>query len=115
MLFAHLSETEKHKYLMAVCFVMSQGIRNKSRARKKVKIKIVNYRGPKKDRKISCIFLVKVFASLFFFIDKDLPSSKSSYMSEEPTYSKLCTTAIYFSYTSLQLPEYNCSGCMCSS
>lgn len=48
VLFAHLSETEKHKYLMAMCFLMSQGIRNKSSARKKVKIKIVNYRGQKK-------------------------------------------------------------------
>lgn len=50
MLFAHLSETENHKYLMAVCFVMSQGIRNKSRARKKVKIKIVNYTGQKNPK-----------------------------------------------------------------
>lgn len=65
MLFAHLSETEKHKYLMAVCFVMSQGIRNRSRARKKVKIKIANSTGPKqppqktKELKIYCIFIVK--------------------------------------------------------
>lgn len=78
MLFAHLCETEKHKYLTAVCFVMSQGMRNKSRARMKVKIKIINYRGPKKDLKISCIFLVKFLPVSFVFIAKDLPLSKSS-------------------------------------
>lgn len=77
MLFAHLSETEKHKYLMAVCFVMSQGIRNKSRARMKVKIKIINYRGQKKRPKDLLHFSCQVFASLFF-IAKDLPLSKSS-------------------------------------
>lgn len=33
----------------------------------KVKIKIVNYRGPKKDLKISYIFSCQVFASLFCF------------------------------------------------
>lgn len=48
MPFAHLSETEKHKYLVAVCIVMSQGIRNKTRARKKVRIKIINDRGQNK-------------------------------------------------------------------
>lgn len=48
LLFAHLSETEEHKYLMAVCSVMSQGVRNKSRAGKKVRIKIINYRGQNK-------------------------------------------------------------------
>lgn len=46
LLFAHLSETEEHKYLMAVCSVMSQGVRNK--AGKKVGIQIVNYRGQNK-------------------------------------------------------------------
>lgn len=46
LLFARLSETEEHKYLMAVCSVMSQGVRNK--AGKKVGIQIVNYRGQNK-------------------------------------------------------------------
>lgn len=46
LLFARLSETEEHKYLMAVCLVMSQGVRNK--AGKKVGIQIVNYRGQNK-------------------------------------------------------------------
>lgn len=46
LLFARLSETEEHKYLTAVCSVMSQGVRNK--AGKKVGIQIVNYRGQNK-------------------------------------------------------------------
>ena len=48
MPFAYLRKTEEHKYLITVCSVMSQGVRNKNRVPKQVRIKIINCRGHNK-------------------------------------------------------------------